>query len=308
MSLSLIIAAALALATPILLAALGELLAERAGVLNLGVEGTMLIGAVSGFGATQITGTVWLGIAAAFLCAAAFGALFAFLVVGLKLNQIVTGLAFTLLGGGLSAFFGKPFVGQAPVDVVPKVAFGPLADLPGIGKALFSHDVLVYVALLATALIALFITRTRPGLLLRALGDSPAVVDALGLPVTAMRYLYVIVGAAFAGLGGAYLSLAFTPSWIENMTGGRGWIAIALVIFATWRPWWILGGALLFGVVDALRFRAQVSGDALIDPHFLNMLPYIATLAVLALVSQSTLRRRLGAPASLGTAYEREQR
>ncbi|MGI9490989.1 MAG: ABC transporter permease [Geminicoccaceae bacterium] len=308
MSLSLIIAAALALATPVLLAALGELLAERAGVLNLGVEGTMLIGAVAGFGANQLSGTVWLGVTAALVSAAAFGALFALLVVGLKLNQIVTGLAFTLLGGGLSAFFGKPFVGQAPVAVVPKVDFGPLTDLPWIGKALFSHDVLVYTALLLTALIALFITRTRPGLILRALGDSPDVVDALGLPVTALRYAYVIAGAALAGLGGAYLSLAFTPSWIENMTGGRGWIAIALVIFATWRPWWVLGGAMLFGGVEALRFRAQVSGETLIDPHFLNMLPYIATLVVLALVSHSTLRRRLGAPVSLGVAYEREQR
>jgi len=308
MSLTLIIAAALALATPILLAALGELLAERAGVLNLGVEGTMLIGAVSGFGATQLSGMVWLGIAAALVSAAAFGALFALLVIGLKLNQIVTGLAFTLLGGGLSAFFGKPFVGQAPVAVVPKVEFGPLAELPWIGKALFSHDALVYVALLLTALIAMFITHTRPGLILRALGDSPAVVDALGLPVTALRYAYVIAGAALAGLGGAYLSLAFTPSWIENMAGGRGWIAIALVIFATWRPWWVLGGALLFGTVDALRFRAQVSGQTLIDPHFLNMLPYIATLVVLALVSHTTLRRNLGAPSSLGIAYQREQR
>ena len=308
MNLSLIIAASLALATPILLAALGELLAERAGVLNLGVEGTMLIGAVAGFGATQISGNVWIGIATALFCAAAFGALFALLVVGLKLNQIVTGLAFTLLGGGLSAFFGKPFVGQAPAAVIPKIDFGPLGDLPWIGKALFSHDILVYVALILTALIAFFITCTRPGLVLRALGDSPDVVDALGLPVTAMRYAYVIAGATLAGLGGAYLSLAFTPSWIENMTGGRGWIAIALVIFATWRPWWVLGGALLFGIVDALRFRAQVSGEVLIDPHFLNMLPYIATLVVLALVSQSTLRRRLGAPASLGIAYERERR
>ncbi|MGI9487499.1 MAG: ABC transporter permease [Geminicoccaceae bacterium] len=308
MSPSLIFAAALVLATPVLLAALGELLAERAGVLNLGVEGTMLIGAVSGFGATQISGSVWLGIAAAFTAAAAFGALFAFLVVGLKLNQIVTGLAFTLLGGGLSAFFGKPFVGQAPVATVPKVDFGALAELPWIGKAFFSHDILVYLALLLTLLIALFISRTRPGLILKALGDSPEVVDALGLPVTAMRYGYVIAGAALAGLGGAYLSLAFTPSWIENMTAGRGWIAIALVIFATWRPWWLLGGALMFGSVDALRFRAQVSGQSLIDPHFLNMLPYIATLVVLALVSQSTLRRRLGAPASLAIAYEREQR
>jgi simple sugar transport system permease protein len=303
-----LLAAALALATPVLLAALGELLAERAGVLNLGLEGTMLIGAVTGFAVTQLSGSVWLGLLGALAGAGLFGAAFALLVVGLKLDQVVTGLAFTILGTGLSAFFGKPFVGQAPVDAVPKLPLGPLAELPFLGQALFSHDCLVYLALAFTAGIAYYIARTRAGLILRALGDSPEVVDALGLPVTGLRYAYVIAGAALAGLGGAYLSLAFTPSWIENMTAGRGWIAIALVIFATWRPAWVLGGALLFGLVDALRFRAQLGGAPLLDPHFLNMLPYIATLVVLALVSHTTLRRRLGVPASLGSAYQREQR
>ena len=144
--------------------------------------------------------------------------------------------------------------------------------------------------------------------MLRALGESPDVLDTLGMPVAALRYAYVVAGAALAGLGGAYLSLAYTPSWIENMTAGRGWIAIALVIFATWRPWWVLGGAILFGTVDALRFRAQVGGDPIVDPHFLNMLPYLATLVVLALVSRSVVRRRLGVPAALGVAYDREQR
>lgn len=308
MSTASLIAAAIALATPILLAALGELLAERAGVLNLGLEGTMLIGAVSGFGATHLSGSIGFGLMAAAGGAALFGSAFALLVVGLKLDQVVTGLAFTILGTGLSAFFGKPLIGQPPAAVVPKVEFGPLSDLPFLGKALFSHDLLVYLALILTALIAIYLTRTRPGLILRALGDSPDVVDALGLPVTGLRYGYVILGAALAGLGGAYLSLSFTPSWIENMTGGRGWIAIALVIFATWRPWWVLGGALLFGAVDALRFRAQIGGEPLLDPHFLNMLPYVATLVVLGLVSHATLRRRLGVPASLGSAYQREQR
>jgi simple sugar transport system permease protein len=173
---------------------------------------------------------------------------------------------------------------------------------------LFSQDVLVYAALVLTAAVAFYLKRTRPGLVLRALGESPDVLDTLGVPVAALRYAYVMTGAALAGLGGAYLSLAYTPSWIENMTAGRGWIAIALVIFATWRPWWVLGGAILFGAVDALRFRAQVGGHPIVDPHFLNMLPYVATLVVLALVSRSAVRRRLGVPAALGVAYDREQR
>jgi general nucleoside transport system permease protein len=277
-------------------------------VVNLGLEGTMLIGAVNGFAATQAFGSVWAGIAAALLAGALFGVAFAFLVVTLRLDQVVTGLAFTILGAGLSAFIGKPYVGTAPRATVPTPDLGPLGDLPFLGRVLFSQDILVYAALALTAAVAFYLKRTRPGLVLRALGESPDVLDSLGLPVAALRYAYVVTGTALAGLGGAYLSLAFTPSWIENMTAGRGWIAIALVIFATWRPWWVLGGAILFGAVDALRFRAQVGGDPIVDPHFLNMLPYVATLGVLALVSRSVVRRRLGVPAALGIAYHREQR
>ena len=304
----LLLAAALASATPVLFAALGELLAERSGVLNLGLEGTMLIGAVNGFAATQATGSVWAGIAAALIAGALFGFAFAFLVVTLRLNQVVTGLAFTILGAGLSAFIGKPYIGNPPRARVPHPDLGWLGDLPFLGRALFHQDVLVYLALVLTAAVAFYLKRTRPGLILRALGESPDVLDVLGLPIAAMRYGYVMTGAALAGVGGAYLSLAYTPSWIENMTAGRGWIAIALVIFATWRPGWVLAGALLFGTVDALRFRAQLGGEALIDPHFLNMLPYVATLVVLALVSRSMVRRRLGVPAALGVAYDREHR
>ncbi len=308
MNVELVIAAALVSGTPILIAALGELLSERAGVLNLGLEGTMLIGAVNGFIATQISGSVLVGVFAALAAGALFGLLFAILVVTIRLDQVVTGLAFMILGGGLSAFMGKKYIGQPPNAVVPTPDLGALADIPFLGPVLFSQDLLVYFAIVLTAVIAFYLKRTRPGLILRALGESPDVLDALGMPVARLRYLYVMTGSALAGLGGAYLSLSFTPLWIENMTGGRGWIAIALVIFATWRPWWIFGGALLFGAVDAMRFRAQVSGDPILDPHFLNMLPYVATLVVLALVTRSVTRRRLGVPLALGVAYDRERR
>jgi simple sugar transport system permease protein len=268
----------------------------------------MLIGAVAGFAAASLAGSAWVGVLGALLAGMLFGLAFAVLVVSLRLNQIVTGLAFTILGTGLSAFIGRPLIGVPPAATVTKLDLGPLAEIPFLGQAVFHQDPLVYGAIALTALIAFAIRHTRAGLILRALGESPAVVDALGLPVTALRYGYVMAGSALAGLGGGYLSLAFTPAWIENMTAGRGWIAIALVIFATWRPWWVLAGATLFGTVDALRFRMQVGGDPIIDPHFLKMLPYLATLVVLALVSRSVARRRLGVPAALGIAYDREHR
>lgn len=308
MSIELLIAAAMVAGTPILLAALGELLSERAGVLNLGVEGSMLVGAVSGFAGTMTSHSVWVGVALALVGSGLFGLLFAFLVVTVRMNQVVTGLAFTILGGGLSAFLGKRFIGQPAPDTVPRPDFGSLAEVPFFGPALFRHDVLIYAAIVIAVLIALYIQRTRYGLILRALGESPDVLDTLGINVTALRYAYVVAGAALAGLGGAYLSLAFTPSWIENMTAGRGWIAIALVIFASWRPMWLLAGAYMFGLVDALRFRMQVGGEAIINPYFLNMLPYLATLAVLVLTSSAASRRRFGAPSALGTAYDRERR
>jgi simple sugar transport system permease protein len=307
MSLELLLAAALVSATPVLLAALGELISERAGVLNLGVEGTMLVGAIAGFAAATLTASALAGVLAALAAGALFGLGFAFLVVTLRLNQVVTGLAFTILGTGISAFLGKSFIGQAPEATVAPLDLGPLSNIPVLGPVLFRQDALVYLAILLTGLLTLYLSRTRPGLLLRVLGESPDVLDALGQPVQLLRYVYVAAGAALAGLGGAYLTLAYTPSWIEAMTAGRGWIAIALVIFASWRPWWLFTGAVLFGIVDALRFRMQI-GNAPIDPHFLNMLPYAVTLAVLMLVSRSGARKWLAVPAALGIAYDRERR
>jgi general nucleoside transport system permease protein len=304
MSPDLLLAAALVAATPVLFAALGELLAERSGVLNLGLEGTMLIGAVNGFAATQGFGSVWAGIAAALVAGALFGLAFAFLVVTLRLDQVVTGLAFTILGAGLSAFIGKPYVGMAPRATVPTPDLGPLGDLPFLGRVLFSQDVLVYVALALTGAVAFYLKQTRPGLVLRALGESPDVLDTLGMPVAALRYAYVVTGTALAGLGGAYLSLAFTPSWIENMTAGRGWIALALVIFATWNPLRALFGALFFGCLDVLAFRAQIIGVD-VQPTILGMIPYAATFAVLLGISALGVGRRLGAPAALGEPYVR---
>ncbi|MEO1020248.1 MAG: ABC transporter permease [Pseudomonadota bacterium] len=308
MNLELLLAAALVSGTPVLFAALGELLTERAGILNLGVEGIMLVGALAGFAATASSGGFEWGILAALLVGAMAGLIYAFLVITLRLDQIVTGLAFTILGAGVSAFFGKALIGQPPGDTVPRPDFGALTDLPLLGVAFFRQDILVYIAIVLTISVAIFIRWSHQGLLLRALGENPEMLDALGINVLRLRYLYVALGGALMGMGGAYISLAFTPSWIENMTAGRGWIAIALVIFATWRPGWLLVGAVLFGAVDALRFRLQISGGIVIDPHFLNMLPYLTTIGILIIVSRSSARQRLGAPAALGVAYDRERR
>jgi len=305
MNAQLLIAAAIASGTPLLLAALGELVTERAGVLNLGVEGTMLVGAIAGFAATIATGSVWIGLVMAACAGMLFGALFAGLVVTLRLNQVVTGLAFTVLGTGISSFFGKSYIGIPAPQTVPKLDLA-ISNVPILG--ILNQNTLAYFAVVMTLIVSIYLRWTRPGLILRALGESPDVLDTLGFDVPALRYLHVMAGSALVALGGAYLSLAYTPSWVDNMTAGRGWIALALVIFAGWRPWGVLFGAYLFGAIDALRFRMSSGGEPIVDQHFLNMLPYLATLFVLMVVSRTAIKRRISAPKALGLAYDRERR
>ena len=301
-----ILAAAVTAGTPILYAALGELITERAGILNLGVEGIMLVGAVAGFIAAVSTNNSWLGLGGAMLAGGAVALIHAFLCITLRANQVVSGLALTLFGAGLSGFLGKAYIGipvPAPFTVHP---LGFLADIPVLGPVLFQHNVLVYVSYLLVPLVWLFLYYTRPGLYLRALGENPGAADALGIKVFWLRYIYTIAGGMLCGAAGAYLSLAYAPSWLENMTAGRGWIAVALVIFALWNPWRALAGSYLFGGVDALGFHLQVMGFS-VSVFFLNMLPYLFTIAVLVLVM---IRQggRLTAPAALGLPYDREER
>jgi general nucleoside transport system permease protein len=306
-TLSFVLASAIASATPVLLAAQGELLAERSGILNLGVEGMMLVGALTGFVVTNATGSTLLGVGGAAAAGAGLALVHALFTITLRANQIVTGLALTILGSGLSSLFGQGYVGRPPRATIGDAQIGPLADIPFVGPILFDQSPFFYFAVVLTAGIALFLRETRPGLVLRALGERPEAVDVFGMPVAQLRYIYVVVGGALSGVGGAALSLSFTPSWVENMTAGRGWIAIALVIFALWRPWWVLGGAILFGAADSLGFVLQEQGTS-INSYLLAMLPYILTLVVLAVVGRAALRQRLGVPSALGVAYDRERR
>lgn len=296
-----------AASTPVLLAALGELLSERSGILNLGVEGMMLVGAVAGFIAMDASGSVLVGVGAAMLAGIGLALVHAFFTITLRTNQIVTGLALALLGTGLSAFFGKPYVGLPPKARVGEWSLGPLADIPYVGPILFDQTPFFYCAFFLTATVAFYLRRTRPGLVLRALGERPEALDVLGAPVVALRYAYVALGGALSGLGGASLSLSYTPSWVENMTAGRGWIAVALVIFALWRPWPLLLGAILFGAADALGGVLQAQGTS-INSYLLAMTPYLLTLVVLAVTGRAALRRRVGVPVALGVAYDRERR
>ncbi|MDK2815894.1 MAG: ral nucleoside transport system permease protein [Moorella sp. (in: firmicutes)] len=302
------LAAAITAGTPILYAALGEILAERAGVLNLGVEGMMLVGAVTGFMVAVRTGNPWLGFFVALLAAGLMAAVFAFLTITLRANQVVTGLALTIFGTGLSGFLGKPYVG-VPLPLSFKPAAVPiLADIPIIGPVLFNHDPLVYLTYILVPLLWYYFYRTRPGLNLRAIGENPAAADALGVNVFALRYIYVIIGGMLAGAGGAFLSLAYAPSWLENMTAGRGWIAVALVIFAVWDPVKALLGSYLFGGVDALTYTLQAATKIAIPSFFLKMLPYILTLVVLIIATRQTLVKHIGAPGALAIPYDREER
>jgi general nucleoside transport system permease protein len=299
--------AAIASGTSILLPALGEALTERSGVQNLGVEGMMLMGALFGYIVDIETGSIVLAFVAASVAAAALALVHAFLSITLGANQIVSGLAVTLFGSGVTAFIGKPFVGaQAPV-VLSRVPLPGLSQIPVLGQILFTQDPVVYGSFILVPILWYFIYRTRPGLNLRAIGENPATADAMGVGVASRRYLYTLIGGALAGVGGAYLSLGYTPTWVEGMTAGRGWIAVGLVVFGTWDPLRVMVGAYLFGFVDGFQLRAQGLGST-VPSFFLNMLPYLFTVIVVSLSSGERLQRRLGIPRALGLPYWREER
>ncbi len=288
-------------ATPILLAALGELVVEKSGVLNLGLEGMMLIGAVTAFGVTFTTGSASLGLVAAMAAGAAASMIFAFLTLTLTANQVATGLALTIFGIGLSSLIGQNFVGRT-VSGLEHIFPAALADDP-IGRVVFGYSPLVYLSLVMTAFVAWFLTRSRAGLILRAIGESDEAAHSIGYSVIRVRYLAVAFGGAMAGLGGAYYSLVMTPMWADRLTAGRGWIALALVVFASWRPLRLLGGAYLFGAVMTLELHAKAAGINIVPPEFLAMLPYLATIVVLTLISIAPSGRRNAAPACLGKPF-----
>lgn len=288
-------------ATPLLLAATGELVTERSGVLNLGIEGMMLVGAVTGFAVASVTGSAGLGAVAGMLGGAAIALVFALLTLTLLANQVATGLALAIFGTGLSALMGAEYVGIT-VERLPRLAVSGLSDLPFFGPILFGHDALVYLSLAAIVGSWWFLYRTHAGLILRAVGDSHDSAHAIGFSVIGIRYLATLFGGAMAGLGGAYMSLAYSTAWSENMTAGRGWIALALVVFATWRPFWLLAGAYLFGAIMYLSFYLQGLGIA-VPSQFVSMLPYLGTIVVLVLISRDRARIRLHAPAALGRPF-----
>ena len=300
-ALTLFVVSMITAATPLAFAALGELMTERAGVLNLGVEGMMVVGAIAAFACVASGAPPLVGIAAGALAGAGMAFLFGILTLTLLANQVATGLALTLFGIGLSALAGQGFVGT-PVVPLAKLAVPGLSDLPFVGPVLFGHDALVYLSIIMLIGIRWFLFSSRGGLILRAVGCSHDAAHAIGHGVIVVRYLAVLFGGAMCGLGGAYLSLAYTPMWAEGMTAGRGWIALALVVFATWRPGRVLIGAYLFGGVTILQLHLQGMGVDL-PSQLMSMLPYLATILVLVLISTDRNRIRENAPASLGKIF-----
>lgn len=298
---ALLFAATLSAGTVLALAALGLLINERAGIVNLGAEGMMLCAALAGFAAVVHTGNVWLGFLAGMAAGASLAWLFGILVIWLNTNQYATGLALSLFGTGFSAFAGLGYV-QARIPTLPKYSIPGLADIPVLGPALFRHHPLVYLAMVLVLAMVWFLYRSRAGLVLRAVGESPESAHALGYPVRRIRLLAVIAGGALCGLAGAYVSTVYTPLWVEGMVAGRGWIALALTTFATWRPARVLLGAYLFGGVTMLQFHLQASGVH-IASQLLSMLPYIATIVVLVLISRNPVWIRTNMPASLGKPF-----
>jgi len=296
-----IVVATLRAATPLMLAGFGELVTERSGVLNLGVEGMMLMGASVGFIGTVATGSPIVGLVLAMLAGAALALVFAVLTLSLMANQVATGLALTIFGVGFSALIGVSWVGT-PLQGLSTDIWPSLSTQAPIVQQLMLIDPLVWLAAILPFVAQRFLYRSRAGLVLRAVGESHDVAHALGYSVLRIRYFAVLFGGAMSGLAGAYLSLAYSPMWSENMVAGRGWIALALVVFSTWKPLWLALGSLLFGFVTIAQFQAEGLGLDL-SPHLLAMLPYIATIIVLVLISRDATRLKLNAPAALGRPF-----
>jgi simple sugar transport system permease protein len=288
--------------TPLLIAGLGELITEKSGILNLGVEGIMLIGAICGFiGAIQ-TGNILVGFISAAIGGMIIAAFFAFLVIILRCNQVAAGLATTIFGIGLSAFMGLEYTGK-PFIGLQNIQIPFLSDIPIIGKLLFQHDLVVYCSILLLILIQFFLFRTRYGLILRAVGENHHAAHSMGYAVLRIRFFAVIFSGALIGIGGAYLSLVYTPLWVEDMTAGRGWIVLALVVFSMWRPKYLLLGAYIFGFMGISQLFVQGSSIR-IPSQFLSMLPYLTTILVLVLISNKGSKIALRAPGSFGQTYE----
>ncbi len=291
--------------TPLLFAAAGELITERAGVLNLGVEGLMVVGALAAFAGTHTTGSAIAGVLLAALAGMTLALVFSILTLTLLANQVATGLALTIFGLGLTSLLGSGYVGVT-VENLPTLHIPGLSDLPFIGPVLFGQDYMVYLSFLVVGGIYWVLARTRIGLVLRAVGASHDSAHALGYPVIRIRYMATMFGGALGGIAGSYLSLIYTPMWAENLTAGRGWIALALVVFSTWRPGRLVLGAYLFGAITVIQLHAQGLGVA-IPSQFLSMTPYLATILVLVVISRDKLKIRLNAPACLGLGFRPTQ-
>jgi len=296
-----LVASLMVAAVPIMLAALGELVVEKSGVLNLGVEGMMIVGAICGFMAAVGTGSPVLGFLAGAVGGAALSLIFAFLTQVVLANQVATGLALTMFGLGLSSLMGQGYNGIKP-PLTGKVPFGPLSDIPVVGPILFNHDWMVYASIALVAAVWWVLRSTRLGLIVRAVGESHDAAHALGYKVNRIRLACIAFGGAMAGLGGAYVSLVRVPQWVDGMTAGAGWIALAIVVFASWRPWRVLIGAYLFGGITVLQLNLQAAGSA-IPVEYLSMSPYLVTIIVLVIMSSGKGRASLNAPAALGQNF-----
>ena len=297
-----VIVTTIAASTPLIFAATGELVVERSGVLNLGVEGMMLIGAVCAFVVTMETGSGLLGIVAGMIGGVLISQIFAVLTLITLANQVATGLALTIFGIGASALIGENYVGQA-YEGLSGLDIPVISEIPVIGPILFSHDILVYLAVAMVAAVWWFLYRTKAGLVVRAVGESHDAAHSIGYPVVAIRFATIAFGGGMCGFAGAHLSLSYTPLWQEGMSAGRGWIALALVVFATWRPWRLLLGAYLFGAMRMLELHGQSALSINIPSQLFSMLPYVATVIVLVIISRDALKVRLNAPACLGLAF-----